>query len=360
MANASASGDWIIPEMVEHLTVVDEEHRAPINSSPTIIGHPADSFPVNMLEPNLYDACTNVPPVVQRSHVPHRPQNQRRPAASNSLPPAEYPAPSSETDPETTAAILPTSSCRPATGSQTIPPSSRLPCSAGIAPRRLSVRPRRPAAAVAPSRHPRAIHAAPGSRGTASQSALTTILLLPLGRPAVPAASESRHAASSSALAVLLLPLVRPAPPLPPPRSSCTGCSRRRGLVRLRCCGGQPRLVGRAAAAPRSPGAARVRPARQAWPHGGCSRLRGRGGGCIEMERQRVLGLFRRVAMRLHGGDGGQQADVLEEAVEDYRSPAELGHPVGICNLGVSYLEGTVDLAYSVVGFSLETCSRWM
>jgi TPR repeat protein len=31
--------------------------------------------------------------------------------------------------------------------------------------------------------------------------------------------------------------------------------------------------------------------------------------------------------------------------VEYYRSVAEPGHPVGMCNLGVSYLEGTMDLA---------------
>jgi TPR repeat protein len=36
--------------------------------------------------------------------------------------------------------------------------------------------------------------------------------------------------------------------------------------------------------------------------------------------------------------------------VEYYRSAAELGHPVGMCNLGVSYLEGTVDLAVSFLG----------
>jgi hypothetical protein len=52
----------------------------------------------------------------------------------------------------------------------------------------------------------------------------------------------------------------------------------------------------------------------------------------------------------LRGGDGGRQDAVLGGgvvggAVEYYRIAAEPGHPVGMCNLGVSYLEGTMDLA---------------
>ena len=90
------------------------------------------------------------------------------------------------------------------------------------------------------------------------------------------------------------------------------------------------------------------------------------GGGRMETERQRALGLFRRAA-RLGSAAAMVDAGLMcweegrrEEAVEYYRSAAELGHPVGMCNLGVSYLEGTVDLAYSAVSFLLETCSRWL
>ena len=86
----------------------------------------------------------------------------------------------------------------------------------------------------------------------------------------------------------------------------------------------------------------------------------------METERQRALGLFRRAA-RLGSAAAMVDAGLMcweegrrEEAVEYYRSAAELGHPVGMCNLGVSYLEGTVDLAYSVVSFLLEACSRWL
>ncbi|RLN42840.1 sel1-like repeat [Panicum miliaceum] len=289
---------------------------------------------------------------VQRSHVPHRPQIQRRPAASDSLPPAEYPAPSSETDSETTAAILPTSSCRPATGSQTIPPSSRLPCSAGITPRRLSVRPRRPVAAVAPSRHPRAIHAAPGSRGAASQSALTTILLLPLGRPAVPAASGSRHAASSSALVVLLLPLVRPAPPLPPPRSSGKLARGGRGLLHDTAGARAPGARGDAASCASDVAAASrawwdaLRPLREALAlhaygrrvkHGPMAGAAARGGGAEGVSRWRGSACLDYSGGWRCGSAAAMVNNRLmcwEEAVEDYRSPAELGHPVGICNLG--------------------------
>jgi TPR repeat protein len=36
------------------------------------------------------------------------------------------------------------------------------------------------------------------------------------------------------------------------------------------------------------------------------------------------------------------------EAVGYYRRAAELGHPVGMCNLGVSYLEGITDLGFGI------------
>jgi TPR repeat protein len=39
-----------------------------------------------------------------------------------------------------------------------------------------------------------------------------------------------------------------------------------------------------------------------------------------------------------------------EEAVGYYRSAADLGHPVGMCNLGVSYLEGMVELVHTSQG----------
>ncbi|KAK3142300.1 hypothetical protein QOZ80_4BG0344810 [Eleusine coracana subsp. coracana] len=71
----------------------------------------------------------------------------------------------------------------------------------------------------------------------------------------------------------------------------------------------------------------------------------GGGGGRLEAERQRALGLFRRAA-RLGSAAAMVDAGLMcweegrrEEAVEYYRSAAELGHPVGMCNLGVSYLE---------------------
>ncbi|PUZ47622.1 hypothetical protein GQ55_7G181000 [Panicum hallii var. hallii] len=80
-------------------------------------------------------------------------------------------------------------------------------------------------------------------------------------------------------------------------------------------------------------------------PVAGAAARGGGGGGRIEAERQRALGLFRRAA-RLGSAAAMVDAGLMcweegrrVEAVEYYRSAAELGHPVGMCNLGVSYLE---------------------
>jgi TPR repeat protein len=95
---------------------------------------------------------------------------------------------------------------------------------------------------------------------------------------------------------------------------------------------------------------------------GAASAARG-GGGRLEAERQRALGLFRRAA-RLGSAAAMVDAGLMcweegrrREAVEYYRSAAELGHPVGMCNLGVSYLEGIVDLASRAVSYLLDICS---
>jgi hypothetical protein len=61
----------------------------------------------------------------------------------------------------------------------------------------------------------------------------------------------------------------------------------------------------------------------------------GGGGGRLEAERQRALALFRRAAMVDTGLMCWEEG--RREAVEYYRSAAELGHPVGMSNLGVSY-----------------------
>ncbi|XP_062196322.1 F-box protein At1g70590-like [Phragmites australis] len=65
-----------------------------------------------------------------------------------------------------------------------------------------------------------------------------------------------------------------------------------------------------------------------------------------EAERQRTLGLAARLGSAAAMVDAGLmcwEEGRREEAVEYYRSAAGLGHPVGMCNLGVSYLEGLLD-----------------
>ena len=89
-----------------------------------------------------------------------------------------------------------------------------------------------------------------------------------------------------------------------------------RGRVRLRRRGGQPRVprvAGRAAAAPRGRGAARVRPTRQARPRGG-TRVLTRGGRWRtsrdgEAARSGAVPAGREAGLR--GGDGGRRAHVL-------------------------------------------------
>ncbi|XP_066343071.1 F-box protein At1g70590-like isoform X2 [Miscanthus floridulus] len=95
----------------------------------------------------------------------------------------------------------------------------------------------------------------------------------------------------------------------------------------------------------------------------GSAASRGAGGERLETERQRALGLFRRTerqralglfrrAARLDSAAAMVDAGLMcwedgrrEEAVGYYRSAADLGHPVGMCNLGVSYLEGEMVFA---------------
>jgi hypothetical protein len=36
-----------------------------------------------------------------------------------------------------------------------------------------------------------------------------------------------------------------------------------------------------------------------------------------------------------------------EEAIGYYRSAADMGHPVGMCNIGDSFLKGMVDLVHT-------------
>ncbi|KAL6882708.1 hypothetical protein ACP4OV_011398 [Aristida adscensionis] len=81
----------------------------------------------------------------------------------------------------------------------------------------------------------------------------------------------------------------------------------------------------------------------------------GGGGGTRVEERQRALGLFRRAA-RLGSAAAMVDAGLMcweegrrEEAVQYYRSAAELGHPVGMCNLGVSYLEANPPMAEEAI-----------
>ena len=86
---------------------------------------------------------------------------------------------------------------------------------------------------------------------------------------------------------------------------------------------------------------------------GSASSRGGAGGGRLETERQRTLGLFQRVA-RLGSAAAMVDAGLMcwedgrpEEAIGYYRSAADMGHPVGMCNIGDSFLKGMVDLVHT-------------
>ncbi|KAF0913072.1 hypothetical protein E2562_020225 [Oryza meyeriana var. granulata] len=81
-------------------------------------------------------------------------------------------------------------------------------------------------------------------------------------------------------------------------------------------------------------------------------------------ERKRALELFQRAA-RLGSAAAMVDAGLMcweegrcDEAVGYYQKAAELGHPVGMCNLGVSYLEGERPSGFVILAIIFFFVSR--